>query len=67
MKRGVKTAIVFIITIVVIIAVFWFIIPTFTNIPESIGGNYFIFSLVGSFVLSMVVSGMLNKLLFKRG
>lgn len=66
MKRAIKTGIVFVITIVVIIAVFWFVLPMF-GVAAYFGNSYFVVSIIGSIVLSIVVSGMLNKLLFGRG
>ena len=62
MKRFLRTVIVMVITFLVIIALFWFILPR-TGIAESIGSAYFVVALVGSLIISYSVSWGLNKLL----
>lgn len=61
MGRTTKRILILIITLVIIVAVFWFLLPMF-GIAQRFGGNYWIFTLIGSLVLSYIVSGALSKL-----
>ena len=60
MGRTVKRILIFVITLVIIIAVFWFLLPML-GIADKFGGNYWIVSIVGSLVLSYFVSGALSR------
>jgi len=61
MNRFLRTVIVIVITLAVIIGIFWFILPQ-TGIVDSIGPAYMIVALVGSLVVSYFVSWGLNKI-----
>jgi len=60
MGRTAKKILIFVITLVIIIAVFWFVLPML-GIAQKFGGNYWIITIVGSLVLSYLVSGALSK------
>ena len=60
MKGILRTIAVMVITFIVIIAIFWFIIPQ-TGIADSLGSSYIFVALVGSLVISYFVSWILNK------
>lgn len=62
MKRFLRTIIVMSITFLVIIVLFWFILPM-TGFAETVGSAYFLVALVGSLIVSYMVSWGLNKLL----
>jgi len=62
MKRFGRTIAVMIITFIVIIAIFWFILPM-TGIADIFGNAYIFVALIGSFIISYLVSWGLNKLL----
>lgn len=62
MKRIIRTIIVMAITLIVIIAIFWFILPQ-TGLADEIGSAYYVVALVGSLVISYFVSMGVNKIL----
>ena len=66
MKRGIKTALVFAGTIVILIVIFWVVLPML-GVDEMIGSSYFIVTIVGSLILSYGISHLLNKLFFRKG
>jgi hypothetical protein len=62
MKSFGRTIAVMIITFIVIIAIFWFILPG-TGIADFFGNSYIFVALIGSFIISYIVSWGLNKVL----
>jgi len=60
MKRFLRTVIIMVITLAVIIGLFWFVLPQ-TGIVDSIGPAYMVVALVGSLIVSYFVSWGLNK------
>jgi hypothetical protein len=62
MNRFLRTVIIMVITFIVIISLFWFVLPM-TDIPDQIGSAYFIVALLGSLVISYFVSWGLSKLI----
>ena len=62
MNRFLRMAIIMVITLAVIISVFWFILPM-TDIPEQVGSSYWILTLIGSLVISYFVSWGLGRLI----
>ncbi len=66
MKRAVKSGIVFVITLVILIVIFWIVLPLL-GIDDIFGQAYFVVAIIGSFLLSTVISRFVAKLLFKEG
>ena len=62
MHRFLRMLIILVITLVVIISIFWFVLPM-TDIPEQVGSSYWILTLIGSLVISYFVSWGLGKLI----
>jgi len=65
MKRFLRTVIVMVITIAVIIGIFWFILPA-TGVVEEIGPAYMFVALIGSLIVSYFVSWGLNAAMSKK-
>ena len=65
MKRFLRTVAVMVITFIVIIAIFWFILPQ-TGLADSLGNAYIFVALIGSLVISYFVSWGLNKMFSMR-
>lgn len=62
MNNILKRVLVIAITLVILIAVFWFLLPWF-GVDEMFRGNYWMITLGGSLVLSYFLSGLLSKLI----
>ncbi|MGA1848137.1 MAG: hypothetical protein ACMUHB_02245 [Thermoplasmatota archaeon] len=60
MKGFGRTIGVMIITFIVIIAIFWFVLPM-TGVADIFGNSYIFVALIGSFIISYIVSWGLNK------
>jgi len=57
-----KRILVIVITLIVLIAIFWYVLPML-GVADKVGSNYWAFSLVGSFILSYFISGLLYKVI----
>jgi hypothetical protein len=62
MNRMLRWILIVGITFVVLIAIFYFILPM-TSIPETIGSSYFLVAMVASLVISLLVSWGLDKII----
>ncbi len=62
MNRTVRWLLIVGITFVILIAIFYFILPM-TSIPETIGNSYFFVALLASLVISFLVSWGLGKII----
>lgn len=59
MKRFFRHAVIMVITFIVIIAIFWFILPM-TGLADMFGTTYIFVALIGSLVISYFVSWLLS-------
>ena len=61
MHPWVKTGIIIAIILVVIIGVFWFLLPLF-GVPEMVGDSYWMVSLGGSLAISLGLGFVIRKI-----
>jgi hypothetical protein len=61
MKRFLRTTAIMIITFIIIIAIFWLVLPA-TGIAEKLGTAYIFVALIGSLVISYFVSWFLSRI-----
>ncbi len=62
MKSRARRVLILALTFAVIIAIFWFVLPA-TGVAAVFGRSYFMVSLVGSLVISIIVSRALSRLI----
>ena len=65
MKPWLKSGIVFVITLVILLVIFWVIIPL-TGLASIFGSAYFFVAILGSFLISGFISRFVYKILFVR-
>ena len=66
MKRFLRSAVIMVITFIVIIGIFWFILPV-TGLAETLGSAYIFVALIGSLGISYAVSWLLGKVIREGG
>ena len=63
MNSTVKQILIMVITLVILISIFWFVLPML-GVADMVGGpGYFIISIVGSLVLSILLSRWLSSII----
>ncbi len=62
MKPMVNRALVFIITLVILLAIFLFVLPSF-DLQDKLGGYYLPVMILGSIILSYIVSYLVGMML----
>ncbi len=63
MNSTVKQILIMVITLVILISIFWFVLPML-GVADMVGGpGYFIISIVGSLALSILISRWLSSII----
>ena len=66
MNNTLRSILIMVITIVILLGIFLFVIPL-TGIPERLGSMYWIATILGSIVISYGVSWLLGKIIKPSG